>query len=143
MDAIYTPGYNRAIIPQGHELVPVHSGPMYFPGERLNYDTTNKLRGGGNLPRFTYDNGPGLPGMYPAPDGAPPVKPLITRPEPIIEPDIADVLFHIPSIGQHRFLYSLNKFPAVICLLLSAWMLWGRGNVGITWYVPFEHYGAT
>uniref|UniRef100_A0A914WQZ7 Uncharacterized protein n=1 Tax=Plectus sambesii TaxID=2011161 RepID=A0A914WQZ7_9BILA len=137
IDSIYTPGYARNANAQGHELVPIYSGPMYFPGEqRLNYDTSNKLRGGGNLPRFTYDNGgPGLPGMFPAPDGAPPIKPHTLRPEAtIVEPDMTEVLFYIPSLGQHRFLYSLNKFPGIITMLLSAWLLWGRGQIGQTWY---------
>ena len=43
------------------------------------------------------------------------------------DPDWEAILHNIQEIGIHRFLTMIKKFPAIGLILVSIWIVWGRG----------------
>uniref|UniRef100_A0AC34F927 Transmembrane protein n=1 Tax=Panagrolaimus sp. ES5 TaxID=591445 RepID=A0AC34F927_9BILA len=44
-----------------------------------------------------------------------------------VDPDWESILHNIQEIGIHRFLTLIKKVPAIGLLLISLWIVWGRG----------------
>uniref|UniRef100_A0A1I7YE45 MARVEL domain-containing protein n=1 Tax=Steinernema glaseri TaxID=37863 RepID=A0A1I7YE45_9BILA len=49
---------------------------------------------------------------------------LLMKPEP---EKWSDILFNITDIGMHRFFFLMSRLPGVAMLMISTWIIWGRG----------------
>lgn len=69
-------------------------------------------------------------------DEMPPTPPpptgnvLFMEPEPPTgsKPTLEEILYENEYIGHHRFVYSINRLPALICVVISLWILFGKGE---------------
>lgn len=66
---------------------------------------------------------------------------LLANPEP--EDDWTEILHNIPEIGISRFLYLLKKYPAIVLVVIGAWILWGRGWSTTTLQTIEKNLGIT
>ncbi|KAK0398216.1 hypothetical protein QR680_002481 [Steinernema hermaphroditum] len=51
-------------------------------------------------------------------------NPLLMKPEP---ENWSEVLFKITDVGIHRFYFLMNRLPGIAMLMISTWLIWGRG----------------
>uniref|UniRef100_A0AC34RQH2 Uncharacterized protein n=1 Tax=Panagrolaimus sp. JU765 TaxID=591449 RepID=A0AC34RQH2_9BILA len=116
-----------------------------LPGDSYLHELSTLSRSRGAIPSALQPSASVAPAAPPAVVTDPmrgSIQPaLMANPEP--ETNWSDVLHNIQEIGISRFLYIIKKYPAVILIVLGAWLVWGRGyqtellrdvekNMGIT-----------